>query len=55
MILGDENDPFNLFLSNFKSTATMVTPKFRFNLLKILNKVMFGKECAGNILAVMFI
>ena len=31
------------FLNNFKSTATMVTPKFRFILLKILNKIMFGK------------
>ena len=31
------------FLNNFKSTATKVTPGFRFILLKILNKIMFGK------------
>jgi len=43
------------FLNNFKSTATNVTQKFRFILLKILNKTMFGKLCADNILAVMFI
>ena len=30
----------------------MVIPKYRFVLLKILNKIMFGKYCAGNILAV---
>ena len=33
----------------------MITPKYRFNLSKTLNKTMFGNEWVGNILAVVFI
>ena len=35
-------NPILFFLNNFKSTATMVPPKFRFILLKLQNKIMFG-------------
>ena len=40
------------FLYNFKSTVAMVTPKIRIIQLNILNKIMFGKYRAVNILAV---
>ena len=33
----------SFFLNNFESNATMITPKFRFILLEILNKILFGK------------
>ena len=38
-----------------KSSAIRVTPKCRFILLKILNKIMFGKSWAGIILAVVVV
>ena len=52
MIIGNS---ILFFLNNFKSTAAMVTPKFRFILLKILNKIIFGKQTAGNTTAVVVI
>ena len=44
-----------IFLNKMKSSAIRVTPKFRFILLKILNKIMFGKSWAGIILAVVVV
>ena len=37
----DGNCQLDFFLNNLKSTATMVTPRFRFILLKILNRLCF--------------
>ena len=37
----DGNCQLDFFLNNLKSTATMVTPRFRLILLKILNRLCF--------------